>query len=348
MRIRFSSGNRIYVIGLVILAACGEPPTQPSHPLAAQLASGSYQVVDLGPGSAYAISASSEVAFVGEGLHVFLWKNGAVTDLGFFAPSLRQVVGINPRGQLVGWSVNQWQSYLLDNGTLTDLGAIPGSTAPRVQAAAMNAAGQVVGSELGRIGPCCATYHAFIWDNGTMKDLGNLGAPWAWATAVNSTGEVTGFGYTSQYYEHPFVWRDGVMTDLGSPLVPGLSDGDAEAYGINEAGQVVGCGTANASGGWHAMRWDRGTISDLGTLGGYYSCAYGINSGGLVVGMSFDTQSNTHAFLWDRGAMASLPEPPGSTGSWAFAVSPAGVITGMVQMVDGGHAVVWVPARLPQ
>jgi len=49
------------------------------------------------------------------------------------------------------------------------------------------------------------------------------------------------------------------------------------------------------------------TITDLGTLGGSYAYARGINNSGQVAGYSYLTgNSSAHAFLYDGGVMIDL------------------------------------------
>src|SRR5687767_3227617 len=51
---------------------------------------------------------------------------------------------------------------------------------------------------------------------------------------------------------------------------------------------------------------------DLGTLGGSFSEARGINPRGQVVGLSTTAGGQTRAFLWDRGTMTDLGTLGGS------------------------------------
>ena len=95
-----------------------------------------------------------------------------------------------------------------------------------------------------------------------------------------------------------------VCTDLGT-----LGGGNSRAYGINDAGQVVGQ-SYTASGEERAFLWQAGVMTDLGTLGGDYSEACAINNAGQVVGQSnngaFGDYYRCDAFLWQYGVMTDL------------------------------------------
>jgi probable HAF family extracellular repeat protein len=49
-----------------------------------------------------------------------------------------------------------------------------------------------------------------------------------------------------------------------------------------------------------------GSMTDIGTLGGVRSGAYGINSAGEIVGDAWTTQGNRRAFLYTNGVMMNL------------------------------------------
>ena len=109
------------------------------------------------------------------------------------------------------------------------------------------------------------------------------------------------------------------------------------ASAINPAGQVVGASPAD--GGAHAVLWDKGVVTDLGTLGGDFSHATGIDPAGQVVGGSETSGGVEHAFLWAKGAMTDLGTLGGSF-SIAVGINPSGQVVGVSETgsASGFHA----------
>jgi len=81
------------------------------------------------------------------------------------------------------------------------------------------------------------------------------------------------------------------------------------------------------------------SLTDLGTLGGISSYAYGINASGMVVGGSATSKSGIgHAFLYSEGSMQDLGTL-GGTNSGAYAVNDSGEVAGASYLSPrGNHA----------
>jgi len=68
-------------------------------------------------------------------------------------------------------------------------------------------------------------------------------------------------------------------------------------------------------------------LTDLGTLGGNYSAAYGVNDAGQVVGYGYTTGGDTHAFLYSDGVMTDLGTL-GGRDSYTQGINDTGQVVG--------------------
>lgn len=269
-------------------------------------------MVDLGTlgGSdswAYGVNATGQVVgrslIAGDGsYHAFITgPNGiGMTDLGTLGGSNSWAHAINASGQAAGISLttgdNSSHAFITGQGgvNMTDLGTLGGDYSA---AHGINEAGRVVGDSFISNG----SQHAFITGpNGVdMADINALGGE-TFANGINSTGRTVG-----QSDSHAFITgpNGSGMTDLGT-----LGGDESVAFGINDAGQVVGsaqvAGTPQSpQGDMHAFSTapDGVGMSDLNLLaalpGGFLSEANGINNSGLVVA---------------NGFVAPIPEPASS------------------------------------
>jgi len=253
-----------------------------------------------------------------------------VRDLGTLPGyTLSEGFGINAAGRIVGTSGDgeaQSRPFLWDDGVMTNLGTLGGS---RGTAHGISDTGLVVGESE----DASHVMHAFLWQTGVMTDLGP-----GVAFAVNGHGQAVGCGFPTSPSPpcHAVLWQDGRMEDLGT-----LAGRSGSAYGINDAGQVVGSSLAS-DGFMHAFLWQGGTMADLGGLPGYqFSVAWDINDAGQIVGSSTGADGITHALLWADGGVRDLGSLGGRS-TTAFAINDAGQVVGIsISADDQIHGFLW-------
>jgi probable HAF family extracellular repeat protein len=249
-------------------------------------------------------------------LRAVLWKGRKILDLGTLAGGSESLgISINDAGQVVGLSDNgvpdpfsiiplgvQIRTFFWHNGRMQDIGTLGGPDALPGPGCDNQIPGTVVGISYTSFTPNDSTgiptVNPFLWDNGRMIDLGNLGGTFSVGQCANNRGDVIGVSnLAGDATFHAFVWRKGRMKDLGM-----LGGDDSEAIWINDAGDIAGSANLPAPGIHDAVRWRHGQILDLGTVpGDDCSRGRGINARGQIVGGSSDCTNFPHAFVWEEG-----------------------------------------------
>jgi probable HAF family extracellular repeat protein len=238
----------------------------------------------------------------------------SITDLGSLGGGYTVGLAINDNGQVTGYSsiaktiptggccgncyggghripctTHPTHAFVWSNGTMTDLGTLGGNYS---QGLSINLSGQVVGSADTGTGSS-----SFLWNGTKMTALSGLGAYW-----INDSGQIAG-ACTDSTGSYPCVDSNGKFTRLPQPSNPAVSCGGASA--INNNGQAIGtCGDTSSN--EHAVLWQNGTATDLGSFGGPNAVAAAINDLGQVAGYAMTSTYAQHGFLWSNGTMTDL------------------------------------------
>jgi probable HAF family extracellular repeat protein len=215
-------------------------------------------------------------------------------------------LGINKLGHTVGYldaGGGAAHAFVNTGAGATDLGTLGGASS---RAWGINDAGQIVGqAEIAG-----GANRAFLYDGGTMADLGTLGGTESIARAINHDGTVVGSAKIADDNWRAFSYSNGAMANLGS--LPSTVKVFSFGHAINDIGQIGGSSTAGEftapENPQHAfLRRTSGKMIDLGTFGGQYSEAFGINDKGELVGVAATAELHfDNAFLYSGGVLHDI------------------------------------------
>jgi probable HAF family extracellular repeat protein len=275
--------------------------------------------------------------------HAALWRDGLVTDLGTLGGDNSNVnlPGENDNGLIVGFaqtsdidplgeqfctfsctpnggicngSNQSCRGFRWRNGVMDPLETLGGNNSA---ATGTNNRGLIVGlaenstQDPNCIPPQVLDYKPVVWRENTIHELPVVdGDSTGGAAAVNDNNQIVGASGICGSGPglglipiHAVLWQNHSVTDLGN-LGGAVNN---IAFGINNAGQIVGASDLPGDNTGHAFLWQKGVMSDLGTVAGdVFSIASAINSNGQVVGVSCDENGNCRAFRWQRGMMTDL------------------------------------------
>ena len=316
---------------------------------------GPYVLTDLGTFGGASSAQASDINDAGQAVGIaasptsggrpFIWQNGVLTDLGTLGGNSGNAQAINDTGQVVGYSnvaPNQPHATLWRNGGATDL--TPG----------MNGSNATGINDLGQVVLNLNNSTAFLWENGSLTPLGDLGLGVAFASDINNAGQAVGSSATDNPAPlgpmgHAFLWEHGVMTDLG--LLPG--DEDSAAAAINQHGQIVGSSGRTDRDTYEQFYrpflYEHGAMRAL-PVPGTEAYAGDINDAGVVVGSmrAGGGFSNFHGFIYAEGVVYNLNSliPPDSGLHLAYprGINNAGQIVGVAFDARGSyHAFLLTP-----
>jgi probable HAF family extracellular repeat protein len=167
-----------------------------------------------------------------------------------------------------------------------------------------------------------------------MTAIGSFGGSTSVGTGVNGTEVIVGSAQTTGDFSYRAFYLEPGATSTLRSLGTLSGNGNSYAYGINNAGQVVGT-SETESGAVYAYRTlpNGGAMQSLGAFdGGIQSDGRAINELGQVTGTSRFGLFDTHAFLYsgnpgNGGTMIDLGTLGGSN-SAGVGINSAGHVVG--------------------
>ena len=218
----------------------------------------------------------------------FKWQHGVLVNMGLLPGGCFSLPNsINSKGMMVGsgdigvidplTGFPEIRADFRYKGQIINMGTFGGTNS---LAGYINLRGQATGGAEntdpdpwnfgGLFGlPSPTAWHAFIWQNGVLQDLGTLGGPDSAGGVINEPGQLVGSSFTNDIPNRlpmesrlldPFLWQNGAgMTDIGT-LGGTFGIGNA----INNHGEVVGFSDVAGDLTNHAFYWYRGVLTDIG------------------------------------------------------------------------------------
>jgi hypothetical protein len=246
----------------------------------------------------------------GATVHGYIDTGGSFTNVDYPGASGTVAGAINNAGVIVGlysFPSSTGPSGFIFNGGLYQTLNFPGAPYTIVQGINDNS-NTAVGSYYGAT---LSSTHGFIESGGNFVSLDYPGATSGMSlTGTNNNGLMVGY-YRDGTGSHGFTYQGGVFQPVNDPnaLNNGYPYYGTLAYGINQAGQIVGnyIDTNGSSHGFIKTGSTYSTLDDPNATGGTY--VYGINDSGTIVGQYF-AGGKSYGFI---AAPSGSPPPPAPT-----------------------------------
>ncbi len=251
--------------------------------------------------------------------------------------------GINHRGEVIANRryPDPSRAYLMQGLEVKELATLGGDWNV---AYGINESGDVVGAA----GLPDGTGHAFIYQNGVMRDLGAFDATRSEATAINGKGQIVinrTFGTNSDAVITAAIYSHGALEPVVFPEAR-----DTMGTAINLRGRVVGVGVLTNGDIFfdgshlltHAFFYHDGTIEDLHSLFferlARITFTKSINDQDEVVGTwynSFDAEEVYGGFLYRDGVVVDVEGLLPANSGWS--VKTAEYINNAGQIIGAGY-----------
>ncbi len=267
-----------------------------------------------------------------------------VTDVGaYYIP-----LAVNLSGNIVGEyeGSSSFFAFYYSGGTISGIPMLSGGLAN--YATGINDSGMTTGWTVLSPGPQAVTWNSVT---GTLYKIPSPGPSEGYG--INNSGQVAGCCWGPA---QSFIWNNPGFTEVLSPLG---ARGSEYTYATNSLGVTTGqaefSSTTYGPAGppmWNSMldiaNWSSllqgppPTNTNLGKLGGFGTCGYGINSSGLIVGAALTaTAGQLVPFYYNGGILTEIGATTANGVAWG--------VNNLNQIVGeyNGDAFVCIPGGAP-
>jgi probable HAF family extracellular repeat protein len=215
--------------------------------------------------------------------------------------------------------------------TLTDIGTIGGKNSG---ASGISSNGFVTG---GSSTEGEASVYAFIYRNGKITSLGDLGGTSSVGWSVNASGDVVGYFYGSTVnptLPNAYLYQEGTIAPVPTP-----ANFVSYGYSINDSGEYIVISSEIGTSLTSTFIYSAGTTKTISAAGYTSVVGTAINAQGQVTGAArLLADNSSHAFLYSGTQLIDLGVPTNSTynaGSYGNAISNTGVVVGQAWNSSG-------------
>ncbi len=247
-------------------------------------------------------------------------------NIGLFASTPRVSYKINNSNQIAGHSPEG--AFLWENGKISDLGS--------ANIGGINDNGALAGNDAKGI---------FIWENGFKRYISRevefYDPVYAQVTDINNSNQISGTERINGWENfYAYLWDDTIHTAIRIGTYSPYDFFYGMATAVNDLGQTTGWFDGDT-----AFLWENSVLTELSTLGGYWSSAWDINNRGQIAGEAGTADDLSHAVLWENGMITDMGGLEGYTGTSAWAINESGQAVGSsfndIYMLSDSSAFYW-------
>ena len=277
-----------------------------------------------------------------EDIRAFRWFAGAMAPLSATGDLQTNAFGLNEAGVVVGETIagSGFEETKLPAAWIEDnFASLPIGEFAQGSARAANDAGVIAGHTFEE-----GSNHLLLWEETLLVETIPVAGGLAQVNGLNDQKQIVGQIHEGSV-KKAFAWQEGTFEALGT-----LGGENSIAYDINDEGWIVGEASTDGELAIHAVLWQEGEVTDLGTIGDgpdATSRALGINEAGVIVGEA-QVGDMMHAVVWEDGEIFDLNTLLPAETEWdllstAVSINDRGWITGTGLINGKEHAFLLLP-----